>query len=626
MAKKKQKKKGKAAVKSQSPRQKDFLDMIAPAAVRFNTDHYIFGNTYRCAMALKGYPPTTEDLALLYRLSEMNGVNIRLTARKLADGEEDAIIQASSNKNRMDLGATKMKQSVVAEATLEDVRGMLLKQRNDREALMYCSVFIELIAKSMDELQSLKGTVSSMLSRSRLLADPLFLCQLKGFQSANPAGRNAMGGFAERVLPATSIANLFPVSYSGKSDPHGFFIGHEKYGSNIFVDLDQRDDDKTSGSATILGNSGQGKTYLLQLLLCNVLEAGKKVICLDSEHELDDLCTNLGGSYLDLLSGQYRINLLEPRRWDDGTGEDDPEAPPAFRGTLLAQHTSFLRDIFRVYKGFDTAHIDTLEIMVGRLYQKWGISDDTDFSQLQPTDYPILSDLYELIEDAYQNYESYGPYQLYTPEILRGLLLGLHSMCKGADARFFNGHTNIHSARFLVFGVKALDDVAQNLRDTLLFTILSYMSGQLLTAGNSVATIDELYLWLNNPTAITYIRNSLKRVRKQKSHLILATQNLEDFDQPGIREMTRPLFAIPTHQFYFNAGVVDQQFYARNLQLQPFEYGIIQEVKRGECLYRCGSDRHTLKVVVPEYKAKLFKKTDTGRDPPRKAQKEAVTA
>lgn len=626
MAKKKQRKKRKASAKSPAPRQKDFLDMIAPAAVRFNTDYYIFGNTYRCTMALKGYPPTTEDLALLYRLSEMSGVNIRLTARKLADGEEDAIIQASSNKNRMELGATKMKQSVMAEATLEDVRGMLLKQRNDREALMYCSVFIELIAKSMEDLLALKSTVSSMLSRSRLLADPLFLCQLKGFQSANPAGMNVLGGFAERVLPTASIANLFPVSYSGKSDPHGFYIGHEKYGSNVFVDLDQKDDDKTSGSATILGNSGQGKTYLLQLLLCNVLEAGKKVICLDSEHELDDLCTNLGGTYLDLLSGQYRINLLEPRRWDDGTGEEDPEAPPAFRGTLLAQHTSFLRDIFRVYKGFDTAHIDTLEIMVGRLYQKWGISDDTDVSQLQPMDYPILSDLYELIEDAYQNYESYGPYQLYTPEILRGLLLGLHSMCKGADARFFNGHTNIQSARFLVFGVKALDDVAQNLRDTLLFTILSYMSGQLLSAGNSVATIDELYLWLNNPTAITYIRNSLKRVRKQKSHLILATQNLEDFDQPGIREMTRPLFAIPTHQFYFNAGVVDQQFYMRNLQLQPFEYGIIQEVKRGECLYRCGSDRHTLKVVVPEYKAKLFKRTDTGRDPPRKAQKEAVPA
>ena len=213
--------------------------MIAPAAVKFNTENYVFGNTYRSTLALKGYPPTTEELALLYRLSEMSGVNIRLTVRKLADGEEDAIIQASSNKNRMELGATKMKQSVVAEATLEDVRGMLLKQRADREALLYCTVFVELIAKSMDELQSLKGTVSSMLSRSRLQADPLFLCQLKGFQSANPAGRNVLGAYVERVLPATSIANLYPISYSGKSDPHGFYIGHEKYGSNVFVDLDQ---------------------------------------------------------------------------------------------------------------------------------------------------------------------------------------------------------------------------------------------------------------------------------------------------------------------------------------------------------------------------------------------------
>ena len=64
----------------------------------------------------------------------------------------------------------------------------------------------------------------------------------------------------------------------------------------------------------------------------------------------------------------------------------------------------------------------------------------------------------------------------------------------------------------------------------------------------------------------------------------------------------------------------------QNPQLQPFEYGIIREVKRGECLYRCGSDRHTLKVVAPEYKAKLFKRTDTGRDPPRRAKEQAVPA
>ena len=48
---------------------------------------------------------------------------------------------------------------------------------------------------------------------------------------------------------------------------------------------------------------------------------------------------------------------------------------------------------------------------------------------------------------------------------------------------------------------------------------------------------------MSNLTAVEYIRNSLKRVRKKESALILASQNLEDFDQPGVRELSRPLFA-----------------------------------------------------------------------------------
>ena len=55
MAKKKTKPKKKAAEQVQRP--KDFLDMIAPAAVKFNTDHFILGSRYHTAMALKSYPP-----------------------------------------------------------------------------------------------------------------------------------------------------------------------------------------------------------------------------------------------------------------------------------------------------------------------------------------------------------------------------------------------------------------------------------------------------------------------------------------------------------------------------------------------------------------------------------------
>ena len=599
------KKKTKATPQPQEVRPKDFLDLIAPAAAKFNTDHFICGSMYRCTLALRSYPAATEELALLRRLGEKSGVTLSIYTRQVTAAEENGILHNAENKNRMARSSTSsMKAAVTAEGNLQDVAELIAAMRKNREPLIHCAVYIDLAARDPESLRRLREEVTAELVRSKLGTDPLLLRQQDGFLSANPMGRNTFKSQYERVLPASSVANLYPFNYSGKTDPHGFYIGRDRYGSNIIVDLDRRSDDKTDASALILGNTGQGKSYLLKLLLCNVLEAGKAALSLDSEHEMEDLCNAVGGCFLDLLSGQYRINLLEPRRWDDGSEPEDPDAPPAFRGSLLSQHISFLRDIFRVYKGFDTPHIDALELMVEQLYQKWSISDKTDFQRMGPTDYPILSDLYDTIEETYQNYD--GETALYPREMLRDLLLGLHSMCKGADARFFNGHTNISTSRFLVFCVKGLDNVAQNLRDTLLFNILSYMSHQLLTAGNTVAAIDELYLWLSNPTAVTYIRNSLKRVRKKESALILASQNLEDFDQPGIRELTRPLFAIPTHQFLFNAGSVDRKFYMENLQLEPSEFELIRYPQRGVCLYKCGNERYLLEVHAPPYKEKLF--------------------
>ena len=305
------------------------------------------------------------------------------------------------------------------------------------------------------------------------------------------------------------------------------------------------------------------------------------------------------------MDGRYCINPLEPKAWsvDD---EDDETAPATFRQrTLLSQHISFLKDFFRSYKDFTDAHIDTIELMLERLYAKWGMDDRTDFAALSSGQFPILSDLYNVIEGAYEHYGDEGN-SLYTRELLREVLLGLHSLCRGAESKFFNGHTNITSSRFLVFGVKGLLQASGNVKNAMLFNVLSFLSDKLLTEGNTVATLDELYIWLSNVTTIEYIRNTLKRVRKKESALILASQNLEDFDVDGIRELTRPLFAIPTHQFLFNAGSVDRKFYMDNLQLESSEFELIRYPQRGVCLYKCGNERYLLEVHAPEYKAKLF--------------------
>ena len=145
-----------------------------------------------------------------------------------------------------------------------------------------------------------------------------------------------------------------------------------------------------------------------------------------------------------------------------------------------------------------------------------------------------------------------------------------------------------------------------NVKDALLFNVLSYLSDRLLTEGNTVAALDELYIWLSSRMTIEYIRNTLKRVRKKESSLIMASQNLEDFNVDGIRELTRPLFAIPTHQFIFHCGAVDKQFYMQNLQLEESEYELIRHPQNGVCLYKCGVERFLLEVHAPDYKRALY--------------------
>ena len=596
----------------EEPYIKDFLDMVAPSVIDFKVDHYLCGNTCRCVWALREYPTSTDEQAILRHLGEMDGVTIRIYTRQVTPSEERRIIHNAANKHRMSRSSTEdLQQTVTAEANLQDVVTLVSSMHRNREPLLHCAVFLELTAPDYDALKLLQTDVLTELVRSKLNVDRLMLRQQEGFVSVMPAGRNAFGAQFERVLPASSVANLDPFNYSGKTDPHGFYIGKDKYGANILVDFDKRDDDKTSANILILGNSGQGKSYLLKLLLLNFLEAGKSVISLDVEHEQKDMCETVGGCFMDLMGGVYRINPLEPKCWDDGSGPEDRDAPEAFRkSTRLSQHISFLKDFFRAYKDFSDRHIDAIEIMVGKLYAKWGISDSTNFAGLKPQDYPILSDLYKLIEQEYREYDG-NCHQLYTAELLQEILLGLHSMCQGAEAQFFNGHTNVTSSRFIVFGVKGLLQASKNVRGAMLFNILSYMSDRLLTIGNTTAALDELYVWLSDnvsvgTTIIEYIRNTLKRVRKKESNLIMASQNLEDFDREGIRELTKPLFAIPPHQFIFNCGSIDKRFYMDLLQLEEAEYNLIRFPQRGVCLFKCGNERYLLEVHAPAYKEALF--------------------
>ena len=87
-------------------RGKDFLDMIAPSVIKFFTDYFICGNTYRCVWALREYPTSTSEQAILRYLGEKDGVSLRIYTRHVSAAEEKRIIANAANKNRMQRSST----------------------------------------------------------------------------------------------------------------------------------------------------------------------------------------------------------------------------------------------------------------------------------------------------------------------------------------------------------------------------------------------------------------------------------------------------------------------------------------------------------------------------------------
>ena len=572
---------------------KEFLDMCAPSVLKFYPDYYICGSSFRSTWVVREYPTDTEEQALLRHLGDRSGVTLRVYTRHVTPAEERKIISNAASRNRMNRSSGNIQKEIIAESNLNDVMNLIAQMHRDREPLVHCAVFIEISTPTLEKLKEMQAEVEAELTRSKISVDKLFLRQKEGFESTQPCGNNAFHEQFERVIPATSAANLYPFNYSGKADSQGFYIGHDKYGSNLFIDFQRRTDDKTNANVLILGNSGQGKSYLMKLLLCNMRESGMDIVCLDPELEYKDLAVNMDGCYIDLMEGEYIINVLEPKRWEEDSG------------SVLPRHISFLRDFFRAYKDFTSAEIDVLEIFLEKLYESKGITEDVDFSELKHTDYPVLSDLYHLAEQELNQYEERKG-NIYTRETVRDLCLKLKSICIGADSKFFNGHTNITSNRFICFGTKGITDADTAIRNAMLFNVLSFMSDALLSKGNTAAFIDELYLFLTNMTAIEYIRNAMKRVRKKGSAVIIASQNIEDFNRADVREMTKPMFAIPTHQFLFNPGNISKKEYMEMLRLDECLFDLISSPLRGVCVFRHGSEVYHLVVKAPQYKEDLF--------------------
>ncbi len=116
-------------------------------------------------------------------------------------------------------------------------RVKLANLRKNKEPLLHCSVFIELKAKGMEKLKELQSDIARNSPVLRFLSIGWTLRQKRGLTLFCPWREYVLGAQYERVLPASSVANMYPFNLKRRKQIHTAHIGRDKYGTNILRDF-----------------------------------------------------------------------------------------------------------------------------------------------------------------------------------------------------------------------------------------------------------------------------------------------------------------------------------------------------------------------------------------------------
>lgn len=90
-------------------------------------------------LAVREYPPSTEEQAILSQLAERNGVTLRIYHRLVESMEQRKIIQNATRKNKLKSSGNDVNETIEAQGNLQDVVTLMANLRKNKEALLHCS-------------------------------------------------------------------------------------------------------------------------------------------------------------------------------------------------------------------------------------------------------------------------------------------------------------------------------------------------------------------------------------------------------------------------------------------------------------------------------------------------------
>lgn len=593
------------------------VDVITPMAIEFHQSDFWFGEQLGRVLLVTGYPPRVK-IGWLSRIANMEGVtcSIHMTptnSNKLIDNISKSMGELHG---RLKSGgsALLMKRT---EQQYKDADNLLERIDREQENVFYVTVAIMITAKDKEDLERKAKKVESTIAGSKMKCRSALFKQEEALLAVSPYGicPQAIKDISSRNMPVSTIAGSFPFNSSGLNDGQGWILGKDNAGGLVLLDPWKRGGDRTNSNWTILGAPGIGKTSTVKHIFLNEYAQGTKIIIIDPEREYKDLCKNLGGQWINCGGGSGgRINPLQVKDVpidDEEEKDEDVLYKDEGKGMgTLALHFQTLRTFFKLYtKDLDAKDMALLEETLEELYFSRGINFETDTSSIPNNQYPLMSDLYNLLvekaNDVTQLEKRRNKYD--------DLALLLRSSAIGADSSLWNGYTTIEAtADFIVLDTHDLQEADDTIKRTQYFNILTWAWQQLSKNREEQVFlgVDESYLIVDPdvPQALQFLRNVSKRIRKYMGGLAVISHSVVDFLDPAVKRHGQALLDNPCFKVFMGTDGKDLQELSKMMDLTEAEEEMLAKKKRGHGLFVAGSKRLHVKIELSDHELELFGK------------------
>ena len=584
------------------------VDVLAPRGIDFTQSRYtIMDGRYYTVLMIRGngYPSRVRAGWISTLINAGEGIDVDLFLRRENRGKAiDKVAQ------RIRLNRTKLKGMQDTSTDYEELQnsiqaGYFIKNgiANYNEDLFYLSVFLTISAQTLEELQWRKRQMIDLLKSMDIFVSECKVQQEAALRSVMPFLQidPALEKKSRRNVLTSGAASTYPFCSFEMSDDNGVLLGVNRNNNSLcIVDLFNTKIHKNA-NLVLLGTSGAGKTFTMQLLALRMRMRGIQcfIVAPIKGHEFRRACNHIGGEYIRLAPGSpHCINIMEVRHVTSPEMELIDEIGYGETDSLLARKIQQLLTFFGLLiPDMTNEEEQMLDEALIKTYQEFGITHDNDSvfadpkaAEPHPKKMPILGDLHKHLQE--------------NPMTRR--LAAIVSRFVTGSAQSFNRQTNVDlSNKYIVLD---LSELKGKLLPVGMFIALDYVWDQIKAdrTKRKAIFIDEIWQLIGASStrmAAEFCLEIFKVIRGFGGAAVAATQDLSDFFGLEDGKYGRAIINNSKNKIILNLETDEARTVQETLKLTRSETRAITQFERGEALICSNSNK--VPVVIKASQTEL---------------------